>query len=138
MLLLRILFMCLPFIRKHSNTFMSDGATRYSTSRKNKGIYYALIASIVLLSGLVIYGYREYENLSKQNRQFVDELGVLRGMTSIYPNMTDMLQQNRMLLQHNKALGDEVLDLREENSRLHVELIGKCETTVKTVAKVPP
>jgi hypothetical protein len=117
---------------------MSDGATRYSTSRKNKGIYYALIASIVMLSGLVIYGYREYENLSKQNRQFVDELGVLRGMTSIYPNMTDMLQQNRMLLQHNKALGDEVLDLREENSRLHVELIGKCETPVKTVAKVPP
>jgi hypothetical protein len=52
--------------------------------------------------------------------------------------MTDMLQQNRMLLQHNKALGDEVLDLREENSRLHVELIGKCETPVKTVAKVPP
>lgn len=135
MLLLRIFWMSLPWIRKHSNTFMSDGATRYSTSRKNKGIYYTLIAFIFLLTGLVFYGYREYESLSKQNKQFVSELSTLRSLTSIYPNMTDMLNQNKMLLQQNKALGDEVLDLRRENARLHEEKLGQCINLGKTVAK---
>lgn len=135
MLLLRIFWMSLPWIRKHSNTFMSDGATRYSTSRKNKGIYYTLIAFIFLLTGLVFYGYREYESLSKQNKQFVGELSTLRSLTSIYPNMTDMLNQNKMLLQQNKALGDEVLDLRRENARLHEEKLGQCINSGKALAK---
>lgn len=135
MLLLRIFWMSLPWIRKHSNTFMSDGATRYSTSRKNKGIYYTLIAFIFLLTGLVFYGYREYESLSKQNKQFVSELSTLRSLTSIYPNMTDMLNQNKMLLQQNKVLGDEVLELRRENARLHEEKLGQCINLGKTVAK---
>lgn len=126
MLLLRIFFMCLPFIRKQSNNFMSDGATRYSTTRKNKALYYALVAFIFLLSGVVYFGYREYESLSKQNKQFVNELSTLRNMTSIYPNMTDMLNQNKLLLQQNKVLGDEVMELRKENARLNEELLGQC------------
>lgn len=126
MLLLRIFFMCLPFIRKQSNNFMSDGATRYSTTRKSKALYYALVAFIFLLSGVVYFGYREYESLSKQNKQFVSELSTLRNMTSIYPNMTDMLNQNKLLLQQNKLLGDEVMELRKDNARLNEELLGQC------------
>lgn len=131
MLLLRIFIMCLPIIRKQSNNFMSDGATRYSTTRKSKGLYYTLVAFIFLLSGVVYYGYREYESLNTQNKQFVSELSTLRGMTSIYPNMTDMLNQNKLLLQQNKILGDELLELRKENARLNEDLLGQCRKTTK-------
>lgn len=123
MLLLRIFFTLLPFIRKQSNTFMSDGATRYSTTRKNKGLYYVLIVVVFLLSGIIFYGYREYERLSGQNKQFMAELSTYKTAMSVYPNMTDMLGQNRLLLEQNKLLGDEVLDLRRENARLHGELL---------------
>lgn len=133
MLLLRLFWMCLPMIRKHSNTFMSDGATRYSNTRKSRGIYYTLVVFVFLLSGVVIYGYREYDGLSRQNKQFVTELGVLRSTLSVYPNMTDMLGQNRILLQQNKILGDEVLELRGENNRLRKELIDLGDPPV-----VPP
>lgn len=138
MLLLRLFWMCLPFIRKHSNTFMSDGATRYSNSRKNRGVFYALVAFVFLLSGVVIYGYREYDGLSRQNKQFVTELGVLRTTLSVYPNMTDMLGQNRILLQQNKILGDEVLELRGENNRLRKELIELGDDPVKPAEKLKP
>lgn len=131
MLLLRIFIMCLPIIRKQSNNFMSDGATRYSTTRKSKGLYYTLVAFIFLLSGVVYYGYREYESLNTQNKQFVSELSTLRGMTSIYPNMTDMLNQNKLLLQQNKILGDELLELRKENARLNEDLLGQCRKATK-------
>jgi len=80
---------------------------------------------------VVYYGYREYESLNTQNKQFVSELSTLRGMTSIYPNMTDMLNQNKLLLQQNKILGDELLELRKENARLNEDLLGQCRKATK-------
>lgn len=116
---------------------MSDGATRYNTSRKSKGIYYTLILFVFILGGIVFYGYREYDNLSGQNKKFVSELNTLRTAMSIYPNMNDMLNQNKVLLQMNKNLGDEVLDLRKENKRLHEELLEKGLEDTKPPVKHP-
>lgn len=137
MLLLRLFWMCLPFIRKQSNNFMSDGATRYNTSQKNKSIYYALILFVFMLTGMIFYGYREYKSLSGQNKKFVTELSTLRTTMSMYPNMSDMLDQNKVLLQMNKNLGDEVLVLRKENKRLHEELLESGSTNTPPLTKHP-
>jgi len=128
--------MCLPFIRKQSNSFMSDGATRYSTSRKNKGIYYTLVIFIFFLTGLIFYGYREYENLNEQNKHFVTELNTLRTTIGVYPNMNELLGQNRLLMDQNRLLGDEVLRLRAENAKLHGDILVLEETVPKPPNKV--
>lgn len=121
MLLLKLFFWSLPFIKKRSKTFMADGATRYNASKKARGWFYAIAIAFFLFLGIITWGYRQYDFLTKQNRLMTVEISQLKGRIDIYPTISDTIEQNRLLLTQNHDLGDELIKSRQTNRELYQE-----------------
>lgn len=121
MLWLKLFFWSLPFIKKRSKTFMADGATRYNASKKARGWFYAIAIAFFIFLGIITWGYRQYDFLTKQNRQMTVEISQLKGRINIYPTLSDTIEQNRLLLTQNHDLADELIKSRQANRELYVE-----------------
>ncbi|QZA70926.1 hypothetical protein AH06_152 [Erwinia phage AH06] len=121
MLFLKLFFWSLPFIKKRSKTFMADGATRYNASKKARGWFYAISMAFFLFLGIITWGYRQYDYLSKQNRHMTEEISQLKGRINIYPTLSDTIEQNRLLLSQNHDLAEELIKTRQTNSELYKE-----------------
>jgi len=116
---LKLFFWSLPFIKKRSKTFMADGATRYNASKKARGWFYAIAIAFFLFLGVITWGYRQYDFLTKQNRQMTVEISQLKGRIDVYPTLSDTIEQNRLLLSQNRDLADELIKTRQSNRELY-------------------
>jgi len=118
---LKFLFWSLPLLRRRSKTFMSDGATRYHTSRKGQAYFYAMALVLILFVGIVTFGYKQFELLFKQNVTMSQQVTQLKGDVQIYPGLAETVEQNRLLLKQNADLVRDLLAERHENDVLEQE-----------------
>jgi hypothetical protein len=100
---------------------MADGATRYNASKKARGWFYAIAIAFFIFLGIITWGYRQYDFLTKQNRQMTAEISQLKGRIDIYPTLSDTIEQNRLLLTQNHDLADELIKTRQTNRELFDE-----------------
>lgn len=134
MFLIRLFFSSLPFLRKYSHTFMTDGATRYNTSTKNRTMYWLFIVVCFSITGLIFYGYRQYDHVAKQNMEMTKQLNSLKHSISYNPAVEAVVLQSRELMQRNKELSDEIILLRDKNIQLSYKL-SQLERTAEELEK---